>query len=173
MSCVTFLFRFRVVGHVGDWPGSTDFICCAGRGRRKSEKKLASRAPTCSGVYHSSWQGVEKTYNSTSSRFTRSWRQPLCGSDVISPRGGTAPPHWAPFVSSIVTFPLTMADPVADKSGFLCMYMSSHPDTLVAYAKYFGKVDAHILSAKMLSINSQVKLLSSHTRFPSVAWQKC
>jgi len=48
-----------------------------------------------------------------------------------------------------------MADPVADKSGFLCTYMSSHPDTLVAYAKHFGKVDGHVLSAKMLSINSK------------------
>ena len=49
-----------------------------------------------------------------------------------------------------------MADPVADKSGFLCTYMSSHPDTLVAYAKHFGKVDGHLLSAKMLSIDSTV-----------------
>jgi hypothetical protein len=29
-----------------------------------------------------------------------------------------------------------MADPVAAKSGFLCMYMSGHPDTLVSYAKW-------------------------------------
>jgi Protein of unknown function (DUF2470) len=50
-----------------------------------------------------------------------------------------------------------MTDPVADKSGFLCMYMSSHPDTLVAYAKHFGKIDSHILSAKMQSIDSQVR----------------
>ena len=49
-----------------------------------------------------------------------------------------------------------MGDPVEDKSGFLCTYMSSHPDTLVAYAKHFGKVDGHVLSAKMLSINSKV-----------------
>ncbi|KAM6490762.1 hypothetical protein JOM56_013725 [Amanita muscaria] len=31
-------------------------------------------------------------------------------------------------------------DPVAEKSAFLRMYMSNHPDTLVAYAKYYGKV---------------------------------
>jgi hypothetical protein len=28
------------------------------------------------------------------------------------------------------------SDPVAAKSGFLCMYMSNHPDTLVSYVKY-------------------------------------
>jgi hypothetical protein len=27
------------------------------------------------------------------------------------------------------------SDPVAAKSGFLCMYMSNHPDTLVSYVK--------------------------------------
>ena len=50
-----------------------------------------------------------------------------------------------------------MSDPVKDKSGFLCMYMSSHPDTLVGYAKYHGKVKASdLLSAKMVSIDSKV-----------------
>ncbi|KAI0263637.1 hypothetical protein BC834DRAFT_827346 [Gloeopeniophorella convolvens] len=48
-----------------------------------------------------------------------------------------------------------MADPVAAKSTSLCMYMSTHPDTLVAYAKHFGQIDAHILSAKMVSIDSK------------------
>ncbi|KAF8465142.1 hypothetical protein DFH94DRAFT_783941 [Russula ochroleuca] len=48
-----------------------------------------------------------------------------------------------------------MADPVADRSGFLCTYMSTHPDTLVAYVKHFGKVDGHVSSAKMLSIDSK------------------
>jgi hypothetical protein len=57
-----------------------------------------------------------------------------------------------------------MADPVADKSGFLCLYMSSHPDTLVAYAKHFGKVDGHVLSAKMLSINSKRMNLEYNTK---------
>jgi len=51
-----------------------------------------------------------------------------------------------------------MADPVADKSGFLCMYMSSHPDTLVAYVKHFGKVDGNVTLAKMLSIDSKVRV---------------
>ena len=50
-----------------------------------------------------------------------------------------------------------MADPVAGKSGFLCTYMSSHPDTLVAYVKHFGKVDGNVSSAKMLSIDSKVR----------------
>ena len=49
-----------------------------------------------------------------------------------------------------------MTDPVADKSGFLCMYMSSHPDTLVSYAKHYGQIREHITSAKMESIDSQV-----------------
>jgi len=50
---------------------------------------------------------------------------------------------------------MAAADPVADKSGFLCTYMSTHPDTLVAYVKHFGKIDGNVSSAKMLSINSK------------------
>ncbi|KAH6902608.1 hypothetical protein BKA70DRAFT_1110166 [Coprinopsis sp. MPI-PUGE-AT-0042] len=46
-----------------------------------------------------------------------------------------------------------MSDPVAEKSGFLCMYMSGHPDTLVAYAKWYGKVEEPIVGAKMTSID--------------------
>lgn len=57
-----------------------------------------------------------------------------------------------------------MADPVADRSGFLCKYMSSHPDTLVAYAKHFGEVDGHLLSAKMLSIDSKGMNLEYNTK---------
>lgn len=49
-----------------------------------------------------------------------------------------------------------MADPVAEKSGFLKMYMSNHPDTLVAYAKYYGKVDEPIKSAEMSAIDTTV-----------------
>ncbi|KAF5345042.1 hypothetical protein D9758_010429 [Tetrapyrgos nigripes] len=48
-----------------------------------------------------------------------------------------------------------MADPVAAKSSFLCMYMSSHPDTLVAYAKWFGKVEEPIQSADMTGIDTK------------------
>ena len=48
-------------------------------------------------------------------------------------------------------------DPVADKSSFLCMYMSNHPDTLVAYVKYWGKVKGPVTSEKMTSINSKVE----------------
>ncbi|KAK1224466.1 hypothetical protein PQX77_012640 [Marasmius sp. AFHP31] len=48
-----------------------------------------------------------------------------------------------------------MADPVAEKSSFLCMYMTSHPDTLVAYAKWYGKVDEPIKSAQMTGIDSK------------------
>ncbi|KAI0033191.1 hypothetical protein K488DRAFT_48196 [Vararia minispora EC-137] len=49
-----------------------------------------------------------------------------------------------------------MSDPVKDKSGFLCMYMSGHPDTLVSYAKHFGKLKARdVVSAKMVSIDSK------------------
>lgn len=50
-----------------------------------------------------------------------------------------------------------MADPVAEKSGFLCMYMSGHPDTLVAYAKWFGKVKEQIAGAKMTGITTKVR----------------
>lgn len=49
-----------------------------------------------------------------------------------------------------------MADPVADKSGFLKMYMSNHPDTLVAYAKWYGKVVEPLTSAEMSAIDSKV-----------------
>ncbi|KAK7469262.1 hypothetical protein VKT23_003747 [Stygiomarasmius scandens] len=48
-----------------------------------------------------------------------------------------------------------MTDPVAEKSSFLCMYMSSHPDTLVAYAKWFGKVQEPISSADMTGIDTK------------------
>ncbi|ETW76764.1 hypothetical protein HETIRDRAFT_327988 [Heterobasidion irregulare TC 32-1] len=57
-----------------------------------------------------------------------------------------------------------MTDPVADKSGFLCMYMSSHPDTLVSYAKHYGQIREHITSAKMESIDSQGMKLSYQTK---------
>jgi hypothetical protein len=50
-----------------------------------------------------------------------------------------------------------MADPVAEKSGFLKMYMSNHPDTLVAYAKWFGKVREVITSAEMTAIDTKVR----------------
>ncbi|TFK90725.1 hypothetical protein K466DRAFT_660613 [Polyporus arcularius HHB13444] len=46
-------------------------------------------------------------------------------------------------------------DPVADKSGFLCMYMSNHPDTLVSYVRYWGKVTAQVSSAKMTRIDTK------------------
>lgn len=50
-----------------------------------------------------------------------------------------------------------MSDPVASKSTFLCMYMTNHPDTLVAYVKHFGKVPGHVSSAQMKSIDCQVR----------------
>jgi hypothetical protein len=52
-----------------------------------------------------------------------------------------------------------MADPVADKSGFLRTYMSNHPDTLVAYAKWQGKVTEEVTKAQMTAINSKVRVL--------------
>lgn len=52
-----------------------------------------------------------------------------------------------------------MSDPVADKSGFLRTYMSSHPDTLVAYAKWYGKVTESINSAEMTGIDSKVSVV--------------
>ncbi|KAJ7140021.1 hypothetical protein C8R43DRAFT_601727 [Mycena crocata] len=53
-----------------------------------------------------------------------------------------------------------MTDPVADKSGFLKMYMSNHPDTLVAYAKWYGKVAEPITSAEMSAIDSKSMTLT-------------
>jgi hypothetical protein len=50
-----------------------------------------------------------------------------------------------------------MSDPVAQKSGFLKVYMSHHPDTLVAYAKYFGKVKENVAIAEMSAIDSKVR----------------
>ncbi|KAG2367581.1 hypothetical protein BDR07DRAFT_1271768 [Suillus spraguei] len=52
-----------------------------------------------------------------------------------------------------------MSDPVASKSRFLCMYMKNHPDTLVAYVKYFGKVEGNVLTAEMSSIDSKCMTL--------------
>ncbi|TFK38389.1 hypothetical protein BDQ12DRAFT_630849 [Crucibulum laeve] len=53
-----------------------------------------------------------------------------------------------------------MSDPVADKSGFLKMYMSNHPDTLVAYAKWYGKVKETIVSAEMSGIDTKSMTLT-------------
>lgn len=52
-----------------------------------------------------------------------------------------------------------MADPVAEKSTFLKMYMSSHPDTLIAYAKWYGKVEGKVTSAEMSAIDTKVSTL--------------
>ncbi|KAI1793650.1 hypothetical protein LXA43DRAFT_999813 [Ganoderma leucocontextum] len=46
-------------------------------------------------------------------------------------------------------------DPVAEKSGFLCMYMSNHPDTLVSYVRYWGKVKEQVSTAKLVSIDTK------------------
>jgi len=53
-----------------------------------------------------------------------------------------------------------MSDPVAEKSGFLKMYMSNHPDTLVAYAKWFGKVKEVVTSAEMTAIDTKSMTLT-------------
>jgi hypothetical protein len=53
-----------------------------------------------------------------------------------------------------------MSDPVAEKSTFLRMYMSNHPDTLVAYAKWFGKVKEVITSAEMTAIDTKSMTLT-------------
>ncbi|KAJ8522834.1 hypothetical protein ONZ45_g673 [Pleurotus djamor] len=57
-----------------------------------------------------------------------------------------------------------MSDPVAEKSGFLRMYMSSHPDTLVAYAKWYGKVTEPIASAEMTAIDCRSMTLTCTMR---------
>ncbi|EED77867.1 predicted protein [Postia placenta Mad-698-R] len=53
-----------------------------------------------------------------------------------------------------------MADPVAAKSGFLCMYMSNHPDTLVGYVKHHGNVKESVESAQMTVIDTKGMTLS-------------
>lgn len=58
-----------------------------------------------------------------------------------------------------------MSDPVAEKSAFLRMYMSNHPDTLVAYAKWFGKVNEVITSAEMSAIDTKVRSIYLFTKF--------
>jgi len=54
----------------------------------------------------------------------------------------------------------TQPDPVAEKSGFLRMYMSNHPDTLVAYAKWYGKVKEAITGAEMAAIDTKSMTLT-------------
>lgn len=52
-------------------------------------------------------------------------------------------------------------DPVAAKSSFLSMYMSSHKDTLASYVIYYGKVtNTKITNAEMTSIDSKVPVHS-------------
>ncbi|KAK7028393.1 DUF2470 domain-containing protein [Favolaschia claudopus] len=61
-----------------------------------------------------------------------------------------------------------MADPVAEKSGFLKMYMSSHPDTLVGYAKWYGKVTEPITSAEMSAIDTKARSSNAIWTFQSM-----
>ena len=39
------------------------------------------------------------------------------------------------------------------------MYMSNHPDTLVSYVRYWGKVSEPVASAKMTAIDTKVRPL--------------
>lgn len=55
-------------------------------------------------------------------------------------------------------------DPVAEKSSFLQTYMSNHPDTLVAYAKWYGNVQEIITSAEMTAIDSKARILFTYPR---------
>jgi len=49
-----------------------------------------------------------------------------------------------------------MVDPITENSGFLRVYMSIfHADTLVAFAKWFGKVTEPITTAAMTKIDSK------------------
>ncbi|KAL6306510.1 hypothetical protein BKA93DRAFT_748238 [Sparassis latifolia] len=57
-----------------------------------------------------------------------------------------------------------MSDPVAAKSGFLCMYMSNHPDTLVSYVRHWGRVGENVTSAKMIAIDSKGMTLTYSTK---------
>lgn len=58
-------------------------------------------------------------------------------------------------------------DPVAAKSSFLSMYMSSHKDTLASYVIYHGKMtNAKITNAEMIRIDSKVPARSRKYRPP-------
>ncbi|CUA76524.1 hypothetical protein RSOLAG22IIIB_06329 [Rhizoctonia solani] len=46
-------------------------------------------------------------------------------------------------------------DVIGSRSGFLCQYMTTHQDTLVAYVKHFGQVDGDVTSARMTAIDSK------------------
>jgi hypothetical protein len=48
------------------------------------------------------------------------------------------------------------------------MYMSNHPDTLVAYVKWFGKITDNVNSAEMAAINSKVSYSLSISRRPDI-----
>jgi hypothetical protein len=56
---------------------------------------------------------------------------------------------------------MSKEDSVKSQSGFLCTYMSNHPDTLVAYVRHQGKVMEEVQSAKMTSIDQQVRLATN------------
>ncbi|KAG2057591.1 hypothetical protein BDR06DRAFT_908378 [Suillus hirtellus] len=53
-----------------------------------------------------------------------------------------------------------MSDSVASNSSSLCTYMKDQPRTLVAYVKYFGKVQDNVVSAEMSGIDSKGMTLS-------------
>ena len=63
-----------------------------------------------------------------------------------------------------------MADSVADKSGFLCAYMSNHPDTLVAYVRYWGKVTEKVNSASIRETRKQLADNGLGDRVVITAW---
>ena len=44
------------------------------------------------------------------------------------------------------------------------MYMSNHPDTLVSYVRYWGKVTEQVATAKLVSIDTKVRHASSSPR---------
>ncbi|KAJ6516849.1 hypothetical protein C8R47DRAFT_1206058 [Mycena vitilis] len=53
-----------------------------------------------------------------------------------------------------------MSDSVAEKSGLLKPYLSSHPETLVGYAKWYGKVGEPIASVEISAIDSKKMTLT-------------
>ncbi|PIL34671.1 hypothetical protein GSI_03451 [Ganoderma sinense ZZ0214-1] len=63
-------------------------------------------------------------------------------------------------------------DPVAEKSGFLCMYMSNHPDTLVSYVRYWGKVKEQVATAKLVSIDTKGMNLAYQPKGSAAATSK-
>lgn len=56
-----------------------------------------------------------------------------------------------------------VADPIADKSAILKSELSKQPETLVAYAKWYGKVAGPITNVELSAIDAKVTFVNRTT----------